>query len=128
LGKSQSGARILNQYRVVFTARARFDLKAIEDQRSQKAIVSKIDDLQTEPEKRGKPLTEDLKGYYSVRAAGQRYRVIYSVQVLELEPGKPKQKEKQPLIDRIVTVLVIGIRKEGSKHDVYAIARKRLNQ
>jgi mRNA interferase RelE/StbE len=69
-----------------------------------------------------------LKGYYSVRAVGQCYRVVYKIQVLELEPEKPKQKDKQPVIDRVVTVLVIGIRKEGSKQDVYAIARKRLNE
>jgi mRNA interferase RelE/StbE len=50
-------------HRIVITPQAQLDLKAIEDQRSKKAISSKIDDLQTEPEKRGKPLTEELKGY-----------------------------------------------------------------
>jgi mRNA interferase RelE/StbE len=116
----------LSQYRIVLTAQASSDLKAVEDQRSQKAIASKIDDLQTEPEKRGKPLTEDLKGYYSARAAGQRYRVIYKAQVLELEAATSQQKEVTLVIDRVVTVVVIGIRKEGSKQDVYTIARKRL--
>jgi mRNA interferase RelE/StbE len=115
-------------YRIVFTKQALEDLNAIEDQRSQKAISSKIDDLQTEPEKRGKPLTEDLKGYYSVRAAGQRYRVIYQAQVLELET-LTKGKDETPLvIDRVVTIAVIGIRKEGSKNDAYEIAHKRLGK
>jgi mRNA interferase RelE/StbE len=88
-------------YRIVITPQAQSDLKAVEDQRNQKAIASKIDDLQTEPEKRGKPLTEDLKGYYSVRAAGQRYRVIYQVQVLELEPPTPKNPSEKPKRSRI---------------------------
>ena len=120
-------------YRIVITPLAQADLKAIEDQRSQKAIVSKINDLQAEPEKRGKPMKEDLKGYYSVRAAGQRYRIIYETQILELEatpPQKPKQQDKDssPTVDRVVTVVVIGIRKEGSKNDAYEIARKRLSK
>ena len=87
--------------------------------------------MTTEPEKRGKPLTEDLKGYYSVRAAGQRYRVIYQIQVLEVEstpPQKVKLKNSRPLIDRLVTVVVVGLRKEGSKQDAYEVARKRLNK
>jgi mRNA interferase RelE/StbE len=120
-------------YRIVLTPLAQSDLKAIEDQRSQKAIVSKINDLQTEPEKRGKPMREDLKGYYSLRAAGQRYRVIYKTQVLELEPsptqkGQQQNKDSSPTVDRVVTVVVVGIRKEGSKSDAYEIARKRLGK
>ena len=113
-------------YRIEFIEEAKADLKAIEDQRSQQAISSKINDLQTEPEKRGKPLTDELKGCYSVRAAGQRYRVIYRIKVTELKPTEGKEKEDGPKIDRVVTVLVIGIRKEGSKYDVYEVARKRL--
>jgi mRNA interferase RelE/StbE len=123
LGESESALT----YRIVFTKQALEDLNGIEDQRSQKAISSKIDDLQAEPEKRGKPLTEDLKGYYSVRAAGQRYRIIYQAQVLEVETPT-KGKEKNRTIDRVVTIAVIGIRKEGSKHDAYEIARKRLGK
>jgi mRNA interferase RelE/StbE len=127
LGKSESRAGALT-YRIVITPQAQSDLKAVEDQRSQKAIASKIDDLQTEPEKRGKPLTEDLKGYYSVRAAGQRYRVIYQVQILELEPPPPKRKDANLEGDGAVIIEVIGIRKEGSKKDAYEIAHKRLGK
>lgn len=124
-------------YRIELTEAAREDLKDIQDQRSQKAIATKIDDLKTEPEKRGKSLTDDLKGYYSVRAAGQRYRIVYRVKVTELKPtekteslrqvSKSNQKNSSPAMDRVVTVVVIGIRKEGSKQDAYAIARKRLD-
>lgn len=81
-------------YRIEFTEEARADLKAIEDQRSQQAIAKKINDLKTEPEKRGKALTDELKGkgLYSVRAAGQRYRVVYRIKVEEQKPtDKPEQ-------------------------------------
>ncbi len=120
----------MSQYRIVLTSHALADFKEIEDQRSKKAIASKINDLKTEPEKRGKPLIEDLNGYYSTRAAGQRYRVIYQIQIIELEPisQQKKQKDPKPIIDRLVTVVVVGIRKEGSKKDVYEIARKRLKK
>lgn len=115
-------------YRIEFSEEALADLKAVEDQRSRKAIASKIDDLQTEPEKRGKPLTDDLKGHYSVRAAGQHYRVVYRVKVTELKPSEDKEKDSSPVVDRVVTVVVVGIRKEGSKSDAYAVARKRLGK
>lgn len=46
-----------------------------------------------------------------MRAAGQRYRIIYRVQA---EAGA-------------VTVLVVGIRKAGDKRDAYQLARRRLS-
>jgi hypothetical protein len=35
-----------------------------------------------------------------------------------------KGKEKNPpsTVDRVVTIVVVGIRKDGSKHDAYEIA------
>ena len=45
-----------------------------------------------------------------VRAAGQRYRVVYQVALLE----------------GVVTVVVVGIRKEGDRRDAYRVASKRL--
>lgn len=100
----------MTRYRVALTTLARGDLAAIKDKRTQRAVGQKLDELQTEPEKRGKPLRDNLKGLYSVRAAGQRYRVVYRV-----------EREADT-----VTVLVIGIRKAGDKGDAYAKARKRL--
>jgi mRNA interferase RelE/StbE len=61
--------------------------------------------LEESPEKQGKPLTGDLKGYYSVRVADQRYRIIYRIQT-----------EKQTIF-----VEFIGIRRQGSKSDVYVL-------
>jgi mRNA interferase RelE/StbE len=91
---------------------ARADLQAVKDKRSYQAVKRKLLELQDEPATRGKPLSEGLKGYYSVRAAGQRYRIVYSVKRDKLT----------------VTVLVIGIRKEGDKRDVYRVAQKRLEE
>ena len=102
----------MKTFRILLRSEARADLAGITDQRSRAAIGRKIDELQTEPTIRGKPLTGDLQGFYSVRAAGQRYRVIYAI---EERAG-------------VVTVVVIGIRKEGSKKDAYQVAQRRLRK
>jgi mRNA interferase RelE/StbE len=83
-------------------------LKAIADRRIREKLASVIDSLASDPELRGKPLDDDLAGYRSIRAVGQRYRIIYRV-------------------DRsIVTVVIVaaGLRKEGSREDIYRIAAK----
>ncbi len=98
------------RFSIILTADAQADLNGIQDRRSYSAIERKIDELQSEPDKRGKELTGDLKGYHSVRAAGQRYRVVYQVAMLE----------------GVVTVVVIAIRKEGDKRDAYRVARRRV--
>lgn len=95
---------------IILTVDARADLEGVTDKRTYTAIESKIDELTTEPDKRGKALLGSLSEYRVVRAAGQRYRVVYQVALLE----------------GIVTVMVIGIRKEGDKRDAYRIAKRRL--
>ncbi len=95
-------------WEVVVTSHARLFLDAIQDRRVREGIRDRIDGLAHEPEKQGKPLMGDLVGYRSLRAVGQRYRIIYRV-----EKGKV-----------LVLVVALGIRKEGSKRDVYALARK----
>jgi hypothetical protein len=56
------------------------------------------------------PLLGELQGYRDLRAAGQRYRIIYTVEE-----------------DRVVVLVVyVGMRKDGDKNDVYAIAKKLL--
>jgi mRNA interferase RelE/StbE len=73
-------------------------------------IVKRIDDLTEEPEKQGKPLVAELSGYRSLRAAGQRYRIVYRV-----------------VNDKItVYIVAVGIRKEGSGVDIYNLAKKLL--
>jgi mRNA interferase RelE/StbE len=61
---------------------------------------------------RGKPLVGELAGFRSVRAVGQRYRIVYRVEHQE------------------VTVLVVaaGRRRSGDKKDIYELARELLRQ
>ncbi len=67
-----------------------------------------IDRLASDPEKQGKALVGELSGLRSVRAVGQRYRVIYQ------------------LVDDkvVVAILAVGIRRDGSKQDIYQLAKK----
>ncbi|MBI3961934.1 MAG: type II toxin-antitoxin system RelE/ParE family toxin [Deinococcus sp.] len=97
-------------WKIALTHPAEAMLKAILDRRIQKKIRDRIDGLALEPEKQGKPLTGDLAGYRSLRTVGQRYRIIYGVYRNQVE----------------VLVVAVGIRKEGSKGDVYALAKKLL--
>ena len=83
-------------------------LVSIRDRRVRDTIRKRIDTLAEDPEKQGSPLMAELSGYRSVRAVGQRYRVIYRVDR-----------------DRVIVLVVaVGIRREGAKSDVYELARK----
>ena len=97
------------RFQITITEQALADLSELKDKGVQKSIQTKISELTTEPHKRGKPLTDDLTGYYRIRARG-RYRIVYEVAMLE----------------ELVIVVVIGIRKEGDKRDAYKVAKKRL--
>lgn len=81
-------------------------LKGTSDRRIQKAIAEKINTLAIEPQKHGKVLIGELTGYRTLRAAGQRYRIIYRIE------------------EKMVIIVAIGIRKEGSKADIYSLAKK----
>ena len=85
-------------------------LETIQDRRVRDKIRDRIDGLAQEPEKQGKSLTGELTGYRSLRAVGQRYRVIYRI-----EEGKV-----------LVLVMALGVRKEGSGKDIYVLAQKLL--
>ena len=93
-------------YKIEITPTALEALKAIADQRTRSAIIRRIDTLAEEPEKQGKQLRGWLAGFQSVRAAGQRYRVVYRVE----NAGQR------------VLVYMVGIRREGSRRDIYALA------
>jgi mRNA interferase RelE/StbE len=93
-------------YRIEITPTALEALKAIADRRTRSAIVRRIDALAGEPKKLGKPLRGWLAGFLSARAAGQRYRVVYRVYDVE----------------KRVLVYMVGIRREGNRRDVYALA------
>jgi mRNA interferase RelE/StbE len=83
-------------------------LQGISDTKVRLKLIERIDTLADEPEKIGKPLLKDLAGYRSIRAVGQRYRIIYSV-----------HRSKNTVI-----IVAIGIRKEGDKADIYNLAKK----
>jgi mRNA interferase RelE/StbE len=73
-------------------------------------IVKRIRQLVRDPEKQGKALTSELKGFRSLAVI--RYRVIYAV-----DRGKV-----------VVYIVAAGIRKEGDSKDIYELARKLLRK
>ena len=97
-------------YQIVIAPTALKMHKQISDRRIREKIQDRIDSLAKEPEKQGKPLLGELTGYRSLRAAGQRYRIIYRV-----DKGKI-----------LVLVVALGIRKEGSQRDIFFLAKKLL--
>lgn len=97
-------------FRIIVTPSAIAMLKAVTDRRVQEKLRDSIDRLAQEPEKQGKALTGDLSGYRSLRTVGQRYRIMYQV-------------HRETVT---VEVLALGLRKEGSKRDIYTLAKKLL--
>lgn len=97
-------------WQVVVTNTAQQQLASVTDARVRELLKKRLLGLGEDPDKQGKALTGELAGYRSIRAVGQRYRILY-----KLRSG-------------VVTVYVvaIGIRKEGSKADIYELARRLL--
>ena len=95
-------------YWILLTPQALKMLKAIPDRRVRGKLSGRIEALAEEPQKQGKPLLGPLAGYRSLRAVGQRYRILYRVE------------EDQVL----VLVVALGMCKEGDKRDVYVLAKK----
>ena len=98
-------------WQIVLTPTAKSMLEAIKDRRVRQRIRDRIDDLTQEPEKQGKALIGDLAGYRSLRAVGQRYRIIYRV-----------ERDKV-----LVLIVAVGIREEGGKRDIYSLAKRLLH-
>ena len=96
-------------YGIVIEPVALKALAGIADRRVQEKIRDRIDGLTHEPEKQGKPLVGELAGYRSLRAVGQRYRIIYRVDRHGLE-----------------LIVTLGIRRAGERADVYALAQRLL--
>ena len=95
-------------WRIVIIPTALRMLSDISDRRIREKIVSVINRLTQEPEKQGKALLGELSGLRSIRAVGQRYRIIYAIKEQEV----------------IVVVVAAGIRRSGAKDDIYALAKK----
>jgi mRNA interferase RelE/StbE len=85
-------------------------IRGISDARIRGKIAEVIDRLAEDPDKQGKPLVAELSGFRSIRAAGQRYRIIYKI------------IRKQV----VVVIVAASIRKEGHKKDIYQLAKKLL--
>ena len=66
-------------YKIEITPLAIELLSKIKDKREQQVLKKRIEKLALEPEKQGKALSGRLKGYRSVRALGQRYRIVYRI-------------------------------------------------
>jgi len=94
-------------FKIRLTELAAQTLRSIEAN-TRRQILSKIDQLKENPELLGKPLLGPLKEFRSVRAAGQRYRIIYRIDGDQI----------------IVIVVAIGIRKSGDKKDIYELMKK----
>ena len=95
-------------YRIEITETALEALSAITDHRIQAAIRRRIEAPMEGPQTQGKVLRGELACFLSIRAAAQRYRVIYRVD---------EEAER-------VRVYLVGIRKEGSRQDIYALAQQ----
>ncbi|WP_445248749.1 type II toxin-antitoxin system RelE family toxin [Microcoleus sp. OTE_8_concoct_300] len=98
------------EYEIQLTPLALEMLEAVKDRREQEKLRDRIDKLKVEPQKQGKALVDNLSGFRSIRAVGQRYRIVYQVEQ-----------------DRVLVVVVgLGRRKDGDKKDIYTILEKLL--
>ena len=95
-------------WEVIISSVAEKQLVAITDKRVQRGLIRAIDGLENDPLTRGKPLSGKLTGCFSIRAEAQRYRIIYKI---DREAGR-------------VFVLTMGLRKQGDRADVYALAER----
>lgn len=100
------------EYEIQLTPLALEMLADVKDRREQEKLRDRIDQLKIEPEKQGKALLDNLAGFRSVRAVGQRYRIVYKVE-----------------LDKVLVIIVgMGRRKDGDKKDVYTLLEKLLDE
>jgi mRNA interferase RelE/StbE len=95
-------------YQVQFTAEAVAMVNNIADRRIQRQVLQRAESLAEEPEKQGSPLSGRLSGYRSLRAVGQRYRIIYWIETNQVK----------------VVVIAVGLRRDGDRQDVYTLAQR----
>ena len=84
--------------------------EAILDQRIRRLISQRVDQLAKSPEQQGKPLVAELAGFRSIRAVGQRFRIVYRVERKEV----------------VVVIVAVGRRKASNEKDIYELAKKLL--
>lgn len=98
------------RYKIEIAPTGYRSLTALKDKKAIGEIVRVIDGLAQAPEEQGKALVGPLEGVRSVRAARERFRVLYRVDARK----------------RVVSALLIGKRAPGQDMDVYALAQKLL--
>ena len=96
----------VRRYEVRWTETAVQMLSRAGDRRIQQQLFDLSKRLELEPEKQGKPLREGLMGFRSLRAVGQRYRIVYTLDT----------------VSRSVYIVAAG--RAGSRDDVYVLAQK----
>jgi mRNA interferase RelE/StbE len=96
------------KWQILLTPTALKLLSAISDRRIREKIGAVIDRLVEDPEKQGKSLLGELSGFRSIRAVGQRYRIIYQIRSNDI----------------VVVIVAVGIRRDGAKDDIYNLAKK----
>ena len=84
-------------------------LKSLHDKKTRREIGKVIDGLSRAPDAQGKALLGPLEGLRSVRAARDRFRILYRVDART----------------KMVSVLLVGER-AGQDADIYALAERLL--
>lgn len=100
-------------YAIKWTETALKLAAAVPDPRIKRLITQRVEQLAETPEQQGQPLVGELAGFRSVRAVGQRYRIIYY---------RVARREV------VVIIVAVGRRKHGDTSDIYELARKLLRQ
>jgi mRNA interferase RelE/StbE len=99
-------------FAITWTETALKLVEAVPDQRIRRLISQRTDQLAKSPEQQGKPLIGELAGFRSVRAVGQRYRIVYRVERRKV----------------VVLIVAVGRRRSGNRGDIYELAKKLLRQ
>lgn len=97
-------------YEVRLTKPVLESLRKLRDKCLQRTILGRIAKLESEPEAQGKELVGPLSGLRSLRSG--RHRVVYQV-------------SHDP---RLVSVVLVGLRRAGSGDDVYETAKRLVNR
>jgi len=87
-------------------------IERVTDRRVRKGLLDRADTLVAEPGRKGKALVGELAGYRSIRAVGQRYRIVYRVD----EPSA------------VVHIVAAALRRQGNRRDVYELLTRALGR
>ncbi len=98
----------MNPWQVLLTPEAERLLQKIQDRRIRKAIKDRACGWRMIQKSRESRYLETLAGLRSVRAVGQRYRIVYELNEAHRE----------------VWVVAVGIRRKGARDDVYERLKK----